>query len=299
MIWRPRGVRALRLTATGQVLATADEADWRARVAAEGHGAVYAALRDALGVAETVPALLAGAVGGGRGWVDAGYVDCPAGPVEVSEALVAVAGAPGAWIVPGVRLDTVRGCDLMRGEESRLAGLLESVPGARDGMRDGVVCLPGHHSKWVRLSDGRIQTLATHLTGEMLQLAHRQGTPGRSMRGEAHQPQAFQAGIDASARPGGLLQHLFGARALPRTGRLLERDVYTWTMGLLIGHECRAMRAHWREASAVVVVGEPTLTARYADTLRRISVTAVQIDGDVVLGRGFVRLATRAGLLTT
>lgn len=299
MAWHPDRALALRLAADGRVLATAEETDWRARVARGGHHAVYEALRLALGVAEGVPALLAGAVGGRRGWVDAGYVDCPAGPGELSAALTRPAEAGEAWIVPGVRLDTVRGCDLMRGEESRLAGLLESVPGARDGMRDGIVCLPGSHSKWVRLSDGRIHSFATHVTGEVLHLVRRHGSAGREMKGEVHDPRAFTAGVDASGQPGGLLQHLFGARALPRTGRLQPSAVYPWTLGVLIGHECRAMRARWPDASAVVLVGRPALMARYAEALRRIGVTAVQIDGEVALARGFTRLARRAGLLTT
>ncbi len=297
LTWHPQAVRALRLTADGRILATAEETDWRARVAADGHAAVYDSLRHALGVPDGLPALLAGAVGGRRGWIDAGYVDCPAGPGELTAGLVPAPAVPEALIVPGIRLDTVRGCDLMRGPETRLAGLLESVPGARDGMRDGVVCLPGHHTTWVRLGDGRVRAFVTHTTGEVMQLARRHGTPGRSMTGEGHDPTAFTAGVDASGKPGGPLDHLFQARALARTGRLRPEDVHPWTRGMLIGHECRGMRARWRDASAVVLVGGLEPMARYAEALRRIAVTAVQIDGDVALARGFARLARRAGLV--
>lgn len=295
--WGPVGVRALRLSAEGQVLATADEHDWRPRVAAEGHGVIYAELRHALGVTDGVPGLLSGAVGGQRGWIDAGYVDCPAGPAELGAALVPTPTDPDSFVVPGLRLDTVEHCDLMRGEETRLAGLLESVPGARDGIRDGIVCLPGHHSKWVRLAGGRVQRFATHLTGELIELCRRHGTPGRTMRGARHDERAFTAGVDASAKPGGVQHHLFAARALPRTGRLRPEQVHPWLTGLLIGHECRAMRARWTEASAVVLVGAPETMARYASALRRIGVTAVQIDGAVAMARGLARLARRAGLI--
>lgn len=297
--WRPTAVCAMRLTAEGRVLAVARDTDWRATAAAEGHRAVYEALRRSLGVADEVPALMSGAVGGRRGWVDAGYVDCPAGPAELSACLTAVPDAPEASVVPGMRLDVAEACDLMRGGETRLAGLLESVPGARDGMRDGVVCLPGTHSTWVHLGEGAVRRFATHLTGELLHLCQRHGTPGRTMQGAAHDPSAFAAGVDASGRPGGLQHHLFAARALPLTGRLPAASAHAWTTGLLIGHECRAMRARWPAASAVVLVGEAETMSRYAEALRRLGTTAVPIDDAVALARGYTRIARRSGIIPT
>lgn len=49
----------------------------------------------------------------------------------------------------------------MRGEEIQIAGYLAEKPDF-----DGVICLPGTHTKWVRISAGEIVGFATFLTGE-------------------------------------------------------------------------------------------------------------------------------------
>ena len=48
----------------------------------------------------------------------------------------------------------------MRGEETQLLGVTE--PGFT-----GLVCIPGTHSKWIRIEDGRIVEFSTYMTGEL------------------------------------------------------------------------------------------------------------------------------------
>ena len=56
----------------------------------------------------------------------------------------------------------------MRGEETQIAGFLSEFPGF-----DGVVCLPGTHTKWVHLSAGEIVSFRTFMTGELFGLLQR------------------------------------------------------------------------------------------------------------------------------
>ena len=46
----------------------------------------------------------------------------------------------------------------------------------------GVACLPGTHSKWVRVEPGRIAGFATHLTGEAFSALRGHTILGRTMR---------------------------------------------------------------------------------------------------------------------
>ena len=95
---------------------------------------------------------------------------CGAGVDELATAAAFVntsLGRPLA-IIPGMRSDEP---DVMRGEETQLAGA---------GVRDGVVVLPGTHSKWVQVTDGRVQNFATFLTGEMNALLRDHSSIGKA-----------------------------------------------------------------------------------------------------------------------
>ena len=69
---------------------------------------------------------------------------------------------PDTVIMPGLRdLLSDSMPDVMRGEETQLAALLGNL-----AVGSHLVCLPGTHSKWVGVRDGRIQRIATAMTGQ-------------------------------------------------------------------------------------------------------------------------------------
>ena len=91
---------------------------------------------------------------------DAAALAAQAVPVETAH------GRP-MWIVPGVSCDFAGAApgrlpDVMRGEETQIAGFLAGEPGFA-----GTLILPGTHSKHVRLGGGEVQGFATHMTGEV------------------------------------------------------------------------------------------------------------------------------------
>ena len=85
----------------------------------------------------------------------------PASP-EVAAALVAIEFDWGqVKLVPGLSAADEAGvAEVMRGEETQVFGVLEAMGGS------GLACLPGTHSKWVRVEGGRIIGFTTHMTGE-------------------------------------------------------------------------------------------------------------------------------------
>lgn len=203
--------------------------------------------------------LLSGMVGSRQGWVEAPYVPCPAGASELAGSLTRVPfeGAT-VLLLPGVTGADADGVpEVMRGEETQILGELDRI-GAY-----GLACLPGSHSKWVRLSAGRIAEFTTHMTGEAFAALRQHTILSRLMLDGPHDALAFRKGVQRSGQAGGLLHHLFGVRALGLMGRLPDAGAASYLSGLLIGHEVRAAAL----SGPVHLIGAPELCAHYAEAV--------------------------------
>ena len=227
--------------------------------------------------------LLSGMVGSRQGWVEAPYLPCPADLSALAAACVAVPFEGAAVrLAPGLSAKDADGVpEVMRGEEAQLLGLL-----ARTGP-DAVVCLPGSHSKWARIEAGRIAGFTTHLTGEAYAALRHHTILGRLMQDGPTEPTAFLRGVDRASRPGGLLHHLFGIRALGLFGELSEGEAAAFLSGLLIGHEL----LHAPAAATVHLCGDPALCGLYAAAIEQRGGRAVRHMEDAAAG--LMRIAER------
>lgn len=221
------------------------------------------------------PALACGMVGSAHGWREAPYVPCPAALDHLHEHLACVTTGAGSvlHIVPGL-LDTPAGGtpDVMRGEETQLVGLLATNPALA---ASSTVLMPGTHSKWVQVAQGRVTGFRTRMTGEVYTLLRQHSVLARLMPApgpDAWHADAFDAGVDSARRGEGrdLPGQLFAVRTLGLTGRLAPAALPDYLSGLLIGHELEAGLA--TRAAALALVGEPALCRRYTHALRRFGV---------------------------
>ncbi len=259
--WGTSSFRAYRLGAGG------DAVDWMET----GQGIMAdqdfaSVLMGAVGswLDESGPVLMSGMIGSRQGWVEAAYLPCPASAAALAGALVRVPFARAeVWIVPGVSARDAAGVpEVMRGEETQIVG----------AAADGLVCLPGSHSKWARVADGRILGFETYLSGEAF-AAIRDGTIlGRMMEAAPHDPDAFAAGVARSGQDGHLLHHLFGVRSLGLFGELGMAGSASYLSGLLIGHE---VRAAMRASDLVTLLGAPGLCGLYAAAIKILGGLAV------------------------
>jgi 2-dehydro-3-deoxygalactonokinase len=232
--------------------------------------------------------LLAGMIGSRQGWKEAPYVPCPAGATELSAALVDIP-FDGALVklVPGMNgTDDSGVAEVMRGEETQIIGALAAMGG------DGLACLPGTHSKWVRVQNGRIVRFTTHMTGEAFAALREHTILGRMMREAPPNEVQFLAGIDRAGQPGGLLHHLFGVRTQTLFGKLAETDGASYLSGILIGHELRAALAGHADET-VYLIGAPELVVLYARALAACGTTTVTIDGEASV-RGLALIGEQA-----
>ena len=215
--------------------------------------------------------LLSGMVGSRNGWHEVPYLPCPTGIEDLAHALVPLQAQTLAdrelWIVPGVSdTGTESVPDVMRGEETQLAALLAVLPRGNH-----VVCLPGTHSKWVTITNGRVQRLATAMTGEMYAVLRNHSLLGKLMPADDSRfdAWAFETGLKRSRQPGGLLHHLFGVRTLGLFNQMEGSALPSYLSGLLIGHEILASGVldHTPRLSQVHLIGNDRLLALYAQAL--------------------------------
>jgi 2-dehydro-3-deoxygalactonokinase len=149
--------------------------------------------------------------------------------------------------------------ELMRGEETAAMGMLDAYGGA------GLVCFPGTHSKWIQLSERKIKSFTTCMTGEIYSAVRKCTILGRMMTSNAAvDKSAFLDGVARSADSGGLLHHLFGVRTLALMGQLREEASASYLSGLLIGHEVRAALVG---QDIVHLVGTAMLCELYAQAI--------------------------------
>lgn len=208
-----------------------------------------------------------GMVGSRQGWHEVPYVDAPAGVETLAEHVTrfGVGGGRTLSIVPGVR-DAARS-DLMRGEETELVGALAVRP---DLAANSQIVLPGTHSKWVDIREGRIAGFSTMMTGEIYALLTQHSILGAMIPAGAPSATdwpAFDNGTRTAcaSSSAGVLTRIFSARTLVLESRLRPAEISSYISGLLIGEEWRAMLASgWlRAGSAPTLVGDARQCALY------------------------------------
>ncbi len=241
--------------------------------------------------APAAPILLCGMVGSQQGWCEAPYVACPVNTSMLSAHLHPIPNTR-CRIVPGVWTEgTADIPDVMRGEETQLVGLNVD--------NQCLVCLPGTHSKWVRLDHGVITGFQTSLTGELFNILSQHSILSRTLGELEPCEAAFVRGLDDSAREGGLLHHLFGVRGLRLFDRLSGSAQADYLSGLLIGHEVRCATNDSAGHQRVTLVGSQALVTRYITALQHFGRPVDVVDGELAASRGLWRIAEQAGLLAT
>lgn len=258
--WGTTSFRAYRLDARGAILETRCAPKGILSVAAGGFAAV---LDEQIRGWNERPVVMSGMIGSRQGWREAPYVPCPAGFDEIAAALREV--RKGIWVVPGVSCRGDAGVpDVMRGEETQVLG----------AERDGLLCLPGTHSKWVEVRAGRIERFSTAMTGEVYAVLKSHSILGRMMEeGSNTNADAFRRGVERSGEPGGLLHHLFGVRTKGLMGELDAAAASSYLSGLLIGHEIRAVGQR-----SFMVLGERNLAELYSAAAAALGCETERLD---------------------
>lgn len=289
--WGTSTFRLWLLDESGGVLAERRSDQGMVRASTDGFEAVLESHLAAVGAPHNLPVVIAGMAGARQGWHEAAYVDVPARLDSLVERAVAVPGqARPVRILPGLAQRDPGRLDVMRGEETQLLGL------AAGGISSALVCLPGTHSKWVRLEDATVSAFATFATGEFFSLlaAHSTLADALDLPGAPFDAAAFADGVDAAfAEPERITNRLFEIRAASLLTDRSPAARRARLSGLLVGIELAGARRFSAGAVHAHLVAAGPLADLYAAALPHAGFAVTQIDADEAVRRGLFAAAGR------
>jgi 2-dehydro-3-deoxygalactonokinase len=283
--WGTSNLRAFAMAADGRVLAEASSDEGMGKLTRDGFEPALLRLVTPW-LADQPPIVACGMVGSRQGWCEAPYRTVPCTPLDRTALVTAPTTDPRLRVTIAPGLKQTQPADVMRGEETQIAGALRLMPGY-----DGVFCLPGTHSKWVHVSAGEIVSFQTFMTGEMFALLSEASVLRHGMQGGGWDDAAFDTGVsDALSRPERIGARLFSLRAEGLIAGLAPAAARARLSGLLIGTELAAAKPYWL-GQTVTLVGAEKLSAAYARAIAAQGVAAQRLSATDCTLAGLASLA--------
>ena len=261
--WGTSNLRAWAMAADGSVLDHASSEDGMGKLTRDSfEPALLRLVTPWLGAGVTT-VIACGMVGSRQGWHEAPYRTVPCTPLDSSALITAPTNDPRLHVLLAPGLRQMSPADVMRGEETQIAGALALMP-----LFDGVLCLPGTHSKWVQISAGEVVSFQTFMTGELFALLSEHSVLRHGMQGSGWDDAAFDTGLsDALSRPDRIAARLFSLRAEGLITGLAPAAARSRLSGLLIGIELAAAKPYWL-GQPIALVGADGLAAAYARAIK-------------------------------
>jgi 2-dehydro-3-deoxygalactonokinase len=276
--WGTTHLRGWAISDAGDVLATAISDDGMNKLAQDRfEPALLRMAEDWLAPGRKTQVVACGMIGARQGWQETPYRAVPCTPIAETGLVRILAKDPRLDVhaVPG--LSQASPADVMRGEETKIAGILAGNAGF-----DGVICLPGTHSKWVHISAGEVVSYQTFMTGELFSLLSKQSALRHGMMGGGWDDAAFDSALgDSLSRPESIAARLFSLRAEGLLAGLSSGAARARLSGLLIGAELAASRPYWLGQN-ILIVGADAVSAAYARGLQAQGVTARRLPADMM-----------------
>lgn len=283
--WGTSNLRVFACRSDGTILQRVQSAQGIKSVSPGSFAAILRQLISTLDLTDDQPVYVCGMAGARGGWLEAPYCPTPLSLQGVAAKLTLLPDGMKGFLLPGAKTLSSDGTsDVMRGEEIQIFGGM-----SRLGIRDGVFCLPGTHSKWVRIQAGQIVDFATFMTGDLFHsLAH----SILACKAEtAHDPQAFGLGLEASVQSDcGLLHQLFSARTRVLDAVLMPDQVSAYVSGLLIGHEFAEASSFRAAGEPLVLIGAENLCQRYRQALTHFGVEPLYLQSSDAVCAGVAAL---------
>lgn len=222
--------------------------------------------------ADQVPVLACGMVGSRQGWYEAPYRQIPCTALSKDQLVDVPNIGRSIRIVPGVCQSTP--ADVMRGEETQIAGLLSILP-----HETAYICLPGSHSKWVQVVQGQIKHFKTYMTGELFAALAQNTVLKHSVATDAWCQESFLTAVhETCTNPDKLSASLFAIRAQALLADLSAGQARARLSGLLIGAEIASLKQDEIEQIHLVGAADIATYYRLALETQNISVICHQAD---------------------
>ena len=221
------------------------------------------------------PVFTCGMVGARQGWAEAPYASVPT-KVTNDVMITAPTTDPRLSVHIAAGVKQMSPPDVMRGEETQIAGYLSRNPNF-----DGIICLPGTHSKWAHISAEEIVSFQTFMTGELFSLLENQSILRFSVTDDWDDT-SFQSAInDALTNPANIAAKLFSLRAEGLTGGDQTPSAKARLSGLLIGLELAAAKPYWLGQN-IALIGEDRLNKLYQTALSEVGACATLLNTEAM-----------------
>ena len=297
--WGTSSFRLWLLDANGSVLAEKRGGEGMLTAGTEGFGPILERHLAAVGAPAGLPVVICGMAGARQGWVEAPYVTLPAGLDGMFAGAVPVPGqgARDVRILPGLAQRAADAPDVMRGEETQLAGIVPLFASGRH-----VICMPGTHSKWVEAADGVVSGFRTWLTGELFSILSKQSILRHSIGEDAafagaDHPAFLAACTEALGHGGDVGPLLFRVRAASLLQDQEPATAAATLSGILIGAEiASAQRMFSPPSDQIILVGSGPLGSLYAAALKLARCAILHADADEAVRSGLFAAAKHLGL---
>lgn len=250
---------------------------------------------DWLKIHSDLPIIMSGMIGSRQGWIEVPYQHCPIEIDQLAQNLATVdALKRHLYIVPGVDVKHFHHYDVMRGEETQIAGACVS-----DLEDEQMLCLPGTHSKWAIVNSKTISSFMTFMTGELFTLLARHSILSRLLAKRYHNEAAFIRGLNEAEGSDDWLTQIFQARTQVLNGKLEEDEVHSYLSGLLIGYELKQGLKHYPQVQNIPVgiVANARVAELYKIAFAQRNISAKIYDVDQVTTQGLFYLAKLANLI--
>jgi 2-dehydro-3-deoxygalactonokinase len=295
--WGTSSFRLWLLDSAGAVLAEKRSGEGMLTAGTEGFGVILERHLAETGAPAELPVIVCGMAGARQGWLEAPYVALPASLDAILAGAVPIPGqARKIHILPGLAQRSTDAPDVMRGEETQLAGILPLFAAGSH-----LICMPGTHSKWVEAADGVITGFRTWLTGELFSILSKQSILRHSL-GETpshalpDNPVFGAACTSALGESGDIGSGLFRIRAATLLQDLKPDEAAATLSGLLIGAEIASARRVFGDAGGkVILVASGPLALLYNAALKLAGCTVIQADADEAVRAGLFEAAKRLG----
>jgi len=283
--WGTSSFRLWLVDRDGDVLGERRSHEGMMAAANPGFAAVLQSHLDAVGAAPALPVIICGMAGARQGWVEAGYVDTPAPLASVLQQAVPVPGQDrDIRILPGIAQRDAKAPDVMRGEETQLLGALGANAAGK-----AIVCMPGTHSKWVRVNGRTVERFATFMTGELFDAVSQHTILSHAVAGaeDAEDIDAFKSAVAAAFETPALAANLLFQ---VRSGQLLyggtPASAREKISGTLIGIELAVGLGRETSKPDITLIASGRLEMLYKLAFETVSIPVRTIGAEDAVRRG-------------
>jgi 2-dehydro-3-deoxygalactonokinase len=229
---------------------------------------------------QSIQVLASGMLGARQGWFEAPYEIAPCNLKNIK------------FISPIINdqrfklkifsgISQINEPDVMRGEETQVAGFFYDNPSFK-----GSICLPGTHSKWIKVDNSYIEKFKTFMTGELFEVISKYTVLKHSILSEDIDKNEFVKSVEIIIKnPENIGSALFQLRAddlINSQGNIIYQSRLS---GYLLGLELLGSAEFW-ENKNIVLIGNKVLVELYSFVLKNKVTSIKECISDEMLLKG-------------